>query len=273
VLRNPNTAVASEVAEAVAHAYTDQINAGRLAVVTAVRAGGGREPRAVADLARAAAAERIPVQLVDSSVGVRDVSGANYFGPAMAIFFLFFTTSFAARSLITERDQGTLPRVLAAPITRASVIAGKGLMGFVTGAASLAVMFLTFGLLPIDVQWGDPLALVVLSVVTILAVMGLAALVQTLARTQEQADAYSSVAAVTLALLGGNFFPIFQMPAAIQKVSLITPNGWAIRGFTDIAYDGAKLADISTHVIVVAAFAVVMGTLAVMRARTLRVVA
>jgi ABC-2 type transport system permease protein len=277
VLRNPNTPVASEVAEAIAHAYVDQVNASRLAILTAIRVGGSRvarpsegpgEPRAVAELARAAANERIPVRLVDDAVGVREVSGANYFGPSMAIFFLFFTTSFAARSLLSEREQGTLTRVLAAPISHASVLAGKGIVGFITGAASLAVMFTVFGLAPkLKVEWGDPLAIAALCAVTILAVMGLAAVVQTFARTHEQADSYSSMAAVTLSLLGGNFFPLFQMPQAIQRASLATPNGWALRGFMDISYDGAKLVDIGPHIAVIGAFALVTCGLAVIRAR------
>jgi ABC-2 type transport system permease protein len=73
--------------------------------------------------------------------------------------------------------------------------------------------------------------------------------------------------AVSLSLVGGSFFPLFQMPAAIQRVSLITPNGWAIRGFTDIGYDGAKLGDLGPHLGVILAFAVVTGAIAVRRAR------
>ena len=33
----------------------------------------------------------------------------------------------------------------------------------------------------------------------------------------------------------------------MQKVSLLTPNGWALRGYTDIAYDGATLGDLGPN--------------------------
>jgi ABC-2 type transport system permease protein len=269
VLRNPNASIGSQVADALAEAYTGQINASRLSVLTAIRTQGGNvAPAKIAELARAAASERIPVQLADGAIGRRKITGANYFGPSMAIFFLFFTTGFASRSLLAEREQGTMPRILAAPIRRSSVIAGKALTGFVVGVSSLAVMFTVFGLF-LHVDWGDPVGLIVLSAVLVLAVMGLTAVVQTFAKTQEQADSYSSMVAVSLALLGGSFFPLFQMPMAIQRISLITPNGWAIRGFTDLAYDGAKLGDIGANILVILAFALVTGTIAVRRARTL----
>jgi ABC-2 type transport system permease protein len=188
----------------------------------------------------------------------------------MAIFFLFFTTGFASRSLLAEREQGTLPRILASPVRKTSVIVGKAISGFVLGVVSVAVMFGSLGLL-FDVSWGDPLALVVLTVVTVLAVMGLTALVQLLTKTNEQADALSSAVAAGLAMVGGNFFPIFQLPEVIQRISLLTPNGWALRGFTDVAYDGATLADLGPHIAVIAAFAVVTGGIAFMRAQRLAV--
>lgn len=266
VLTNPDDEIESEVAEALAVAYTGQINAGRLSVLTAVRARGGNlDPQVIREIARSAASERIPVELVDGRIGKREVNGASYFGPAMAIFFLFFTTSFAARSLLAEREQGTMPRILAAPVRKASLIVGKALTAFFVGVTSLAVMFVTFGLL-LKVSWGDPLAIIVLSVTTVLAVMGVTAVVQTLARTQEQADAMSQMVSVFLALVGGSFFPIFQMPDVMQRIAVIAPNAWALRGFTDIIYDGATLADLGTHLAVICAFAVVTGGIAITRA-------
>jgi linearmycin/streptolysin S transport system permease protein len=269
VLRNPDATIGSDVAEALAEAYTTQINATRLSVSTTLRSQSQPpDPAKIAELARAAAADRIPVQLVDGAIGVRKVNGVNYFGPAMAVFSLFFTTSFVARSIIAERQDGTLPRILAAPVPRPVVILGKSASAFVLGLVSFAVMFTVFGLV-LDVSWGDPLALVVLTVTTVLAVMGLMTLLQTGAKTQESADAVSSMSTMTLALLGGSFFPIFQMPALMQKLSYLTPNGWAIRGYTDIAYDGATLGDLGPHLLAIGAFAVVTLSLGMWRSRSL----
>ena len=269
VLRNPDAQIGSAVAEALAEGYADQINAGRLSVATTIRAQAQPPaPAAIASLARDAAAGRIPIQLVDGRIGVREVNGINYFGPAMAVFSLFFTTALVARSILAEREQGTLPRILAAPVPRAAVILGKSASAFVLGIVSFVVMFAFFGLVR-DVSWGDPLSLAVLTVVTVLAVMGLMTLVQTAARSQQGADALSSVMTMALALLGGSFFPIFQMPSLMQTASLATPNGWALRGYTDIAYDGATLGDLGPHLLAIGAFAVVTLSLGIWRSRRL----
>jgi ABC-2 type transport system permease protein len=271
VLGNPDSQIGTAVAEAIAKAYTEQINATRLSVGTAIATmndvGSRSElPFTIPDLVREASGERIPVRLVDGRIGVREITGANYFGPAMAVFSLFFTTAFVARSLIGEREEGTLPRILAAPIPRPAVVLGKSLSAFVIGLASFAVMFGVFGAL-LDVEWGDPLAIIVLTVLTVIAVMGLMTVTQTLAKTQEGSNAVAQMMAITLALFGGSFFPIFQMPEVMQKLSYATPNGWALRGFTDIAYDGATLSDLGPHLLAIGAFAVVTTSIGLWRSR------
>jgi len=111
----------------------------------------------------------------------------------------------------------------------------------------------------------------VITVLIVAAAMGVTAVVQTLARTQEQAANYGSMVGLSFALLGGNFFPLFALPDVIQKISLATPNGWALRGFTDIAYDGARLGDLVPNVVALAAFAAFTSTIAVVRSRRLTV--
>ena len=264
VVRRSTDAIVGDIAQAIATAFTDQINASRISIFTALRSGAPLGD--VGALARAAATERMPVQLVDGSVAARKVSGANYFGPGMTMFFLFFIVGTGARSLFAEREQGTLPRILAAPGRRSSILLGKGLAILVLALASMTTMYLVMGLF-FGVHWGDPLAIAALTLLIVLALMAITTLVQTLARTEAQAASYGSIVGMTLALLGGNFFPLFQMPAFIKRVSALTPNGWALRGFTDVAYDGARLVNILPNIAAIAAFVVVCGSIGAFRAR------
>jgi len=268
VLRRTANPIVGDIGQAIATAFTDQVNASRVAVFTALRSGAPIGD--VGRLARAAAAERMPVQLVDGAVATRKVSGANYFGPGMTMFFLLFIVGTGARSLFAEREQGTLPRILAAPGRQSSVLLGKGLAILVLGLASMTTMYLVMGVF-FGVHWGDPLAIGALTLLIVLALMAITTVVQTLAKTEMQAASYGSIVGMVLGLLGGNFFPLFQMPSFIQKVSALTPNGWALRGFTDIAYDGAKLANILPNLAAIAAFIVICGTVGAIRARRVAV--
>jgi ABC-2 type transport system permease protein len=71
----------------------------------------------------------------------------------------------------------------------------------------------------------------------------------------------------TLALLGGNFIYLAQLPDLLQRLSLLTPNGWALRGFVDLVADGGGLSTVAAPVAVTAAFGLVTGAVALVRAR------
>ena len=111
-----------DIAQAIATSFTEQISADRLSVVTTIRT--GSHPADIATLASKAAQQQIPISLTDEGLANHPVSGANYFGPGMAMFFLFFTVGAGARSLFAEREQGTLQQLLAAPTGRSWVVLG-----------------------------------------------------------------------------------------------------------------------------------------------------
>ena len=259
--------IAGQVARALAEAYAAELTATGLAVATALDAAGQPPTQEEARrLGERAAAGRLPVQLVEGQVGGRTIEAASYFGPSMAIFFLFFTVSFGARSILAERQQGTMRRLLATAAPPGGVLAGKALAAFTLGTSSVLVMWLATTLV-FGADWGDPLAVVALTVSSVLSAIGITALVVTLAKTDEQADGYSSLVVFTLALLGGNFVYLAQLPEALQRVSLLTPNGWALRGFVDLVADGGGLATVAVPVAVTLAVGLVTGGLALYRAR------
>jgi ABC-2 type transport system permease protein len=268
VLGRVDDQIFRDIAQAIATGFTKQLNASRLSIFTTIRARGG-DVSVAPSLVAAAARERMPVQVREIGVAKRDVSGANYFGPGMAMFFLFFTVGAGARSLFAEREQGTLPRILAAPAPKSSLLVGKAGATFVLGLVSMTSVYLTMRLL-FGVHWGDPIAIVLLTLLIVLALMAVTAVVQTFAKTEAQAGAYSSMVGMAFALAGGNFFPLFAMPAFIQKLSALTPNGWALRGFTDIAYDGAKAINLLPNFAAIGAFVVVCGSVALLKMQRLR---
>ena len=259
--------IAGQVARSLAEAYAAELTATGLAVTTALDAAGRPATEAEARrLGERAAASRLPVRLAEGQVGGRTIEAATYFGPSMAIFFLFFTVSFGARSVLAERQQGTMRRLLATAAPPGGVLAGKALAAFVLGTSSVLVMWLATTVV-FGADWGDPVAVVALTVSSVLSAIGITALVVTLARTDEQADGYSSLVVFTLALLGGNFVYLAQLPELLQRVSLLTPNGWALRGFVDLVADGGGLATVAVPVAVTLAVGLATGALALYRAR------
>ena len=263
-LTSNNATIAGDVATSVASSFVAQVNADRLAFATAVAAGAPR--RDAAQLIGIVARLRIPLQAVERPIGAHELKVISYYSPGMAIFFLLFTISYTARSFFVDRSQGMIERMRAAPVRPVEILAGNALSVFVYGVVSLAtigvVTTAAFG-----ADWGAPGPAAVLGLALVFSVICLTALTIGLARTQRQAEGIGSIIVFGLALLGGDFFFISSAPSAIKHLALLTPNGWAIRGFTDLATIGGGFATIVEPVVAVLIFSAVVGAVALSLAR------
>lgn len=261
VLRDPEQPVSGQVAQSVAQSIASGYERVGLSVATAATLGVTPDDAVVA-----AAGEAPPaLTLGDLPVGGRELSPGAFYGASMAVLFLFFTVGFAARSVLTERQTGTLARQLATPATPGAILAGKTLSVAVLGFAGFVTVWLVTSLL-FGAPWGDPVAVVALMAATVLAVAGVATFVASLARSERQADAATTVTAFVLALLGGNFVGP-NLPPLLRRLSVFTPNGWALRSFTALNTDAAGLREILTALAVLVAMGLVFGAVGVVRVR------
>ena len=263
-LGSVNNAIAASVTESIASSFVAQINADRLSVATALSAGAPRS--SLPDLAAHASKLRLPEQLVERPLGAHPIKAISYMAPAMAIFFLFFSISFTARSFFVDRAQGMIERMRATPIRPLEILMGKALSVFVFGAVSLAAIAVITSTL-FGANWGSPLAAIVVCLAMVVSVVCLTALVIGLARTQRQAEGISSAVIFVLALLGGNFTFISVAPSIMRKLALFTPNGWALRAFTDLSTTGGGMGTVAVPVVAICAFSLVTGAAAVLLAK------
>ena len=105
-----------------------------------------------------------------------------YMAPGMALLFLMYTVSYGGRSILLERSQGTLPRLLVSPTSSTQVLGGKVIGIFLTGVAQVGILILASALF-FGVRWGDPLGVAVLILATVFGATGWGMLITAMART------------------------------------------------------------------------------------------
>ena len=268
VIGDTNAGLATEILRSLAEGYVAELDAIRLSVATALAGQPEPDPEAVAALAARAVDTESPVRLVDAEAELRRMPAATFFPASMAIFFLFFTAQFGVLSLLAERRQGTLPRLVAAPIPPWTIVAGKAIGSFILGVTAMTVIVVASSFL-LGAEWGNPIGVAALVVAAVLAAMGITALITTLGRTEEQAGGWNAIVAVTLGILGGSFFDLSQAPEILSRLSFITPHAWFLQGLDELAVPSATLADLALPLGALMAFAVVTGGIGLLRARTL----
>ncbi|MEP0764347.1 MAG: ABC transporter permease [Chloroflexota bacterium] len=170
--------------------------------------------------------------------------GFNQSGPGIATMFVLIFTLNGAALLIYERETGTLQRLFTLPVPRWQTLAGKILGQYVYGLSIFTVLVLVGALM--GVQWGDNVAGVVLvMLVYTLTVTALGVALATVARTSAQAANLSLLFGMTLAPLGGAWWPLEIVPPFMKTVGHLTPVAWGMDAFQEMMFYGGTLADIA----------------------------
>lgn len=190
-----------------------------------------------ADLAAA-----LPIEVEIVSGTGRQFSWLNYSATSMAVIFLMFAVTSGGRTLLAERQGGTLPRLLVSPTPAPAILVGK--MGGIVLTGLLQVVILwgattfLFG-----AYWGPPLAVALSILCLVLCASGIGALISAWARTAGQAGAIGTIVTLIGSALSGSFFPRQNLPQWVQTISLTTPNAWGIEIFSRLQM-GKRLDDI-----------------------------
>jgi ABC-2 type transport system permease protein len=160
--------------------------------------------------------------------------GFSQSSPGMLVTFGLASIMASAITLLLERQSGTLRRLMTAPLTRWAVMGGK-LGGVLAAGVLQAVILIVAGALAFRVNWGQaPLALAMMVVAFAFSVSGLGMLIAGVAKSYAQANALSQILTYSTAALGGAWWPIDIVPQWMERVAMITPAYWAMRGFQDI---------------------------------------
>jgi ABC-2 type transport system permease protein len=160
-----------------------------------------------------------------------------YIAPGMALMFLMYTVSNGGRTLLVERNQGTLPRLLVSPTNSAQVLGGKILGIYLTGVAQMLILIVGSTIL-FRLEWGDPLGVLVLVLAAVFGACGWGMIITALAKRPGQIAAIGSAIMLTFGILGGSFVDLSIMPTWVQAFSKITPNSWGLTGFNILARGG-----------------------------------
>jgi ABC-type transport system involved in multi-copper enzyme maturation permease subunit len=154
--------------------------------------------------------------------------------PSYTVMFAFFLVLTVGWLFVTERRQGTMKRLRAAPLTRGEILLGKlfpcFILSVVQGLFLLGAGYVVFGM-----SWGpDPLWLVAVVFTTSMAATGLALLVASVAQTETQVAIYGTLLVMVLAGVSGCLMPRDLMPEQMKELSRITPHAWALDAYTQL---------------------------------------
>jgi len=174
--------------------------------------------------------------------------------PAWTIFAMFFIVIPLTQSLIKEREEGSLFRLLTLPVNYMKLLMAKVGVYLIVCVIQTGLMLLTgvflipFFNLPMLDLGQEYLALTLMTVIVAMASVGFGLMVGTIAKTHQQAAAFGSIAVIILAAMGGLWVPLYLMPPIMRQISEISPMNWAITGYYNIFLRGGSVIHILPEV-------------------------
>jgi ABC-2 type transport system permease protein len=166
-----------------------------------------------------------------------------------------------------ERQKGTLRRLLITPTHRATY-----LLGTITGQVAIAVvqmlLLVLFGIVVMGLNWGHaPGALAVMLLASTLAAASLGTALGAVVKTESQASGLSIMLGMTMALLGGCWYPIELFPQFVRTAVKVLPTSWAMQGLLDIVVRGQGVRAVLPEAGVLLGFAALFFAVGVCRFR------
>jgi ABC-2 type transport system permease protein len=133
------------------------------------------------------------------------------------------------------------------------------------------VVLIAGGELLFHVGWMvSPGAVAAVSVAFALAVVSLGLLLATLVRTRGQAGSLTMGLALSMAALGGAWWPLEITPPLYRQFAHAFPSAWAMDAYTAILAEGASLAEVMPQIGALLGFALLFATVGVALSGRLR---
>ena len=218
-----------------------------------------------------------PLVVIKQTVPTREAEGEK--SPALGqavlsgitVLFVFLAAQTAAGSIYEEKKVGSFRRLMAAPISRPGMLAGKLLPAFLTALVQIVVIF-AFGSLglrllgatPVPLE-NAPLGIALVSIMTALCASALGILIAAIARTESQIGGMSTLVLWGMGLLGGCIAPAFLLDRYLGPLPKIVPHYWANRAFDDLLIRGLGIQDVALELAVLLGFSILFFVIGVWR--------
>jgi ABC-2 type transport system permease protein len=163
----------------------------------------------------------------------------------MMIFYAFFTGSSTAQSILKEEEEHTLPRLFTTPTPQAVILSGKLVAVFLTVLVQVVTLIIAARLI-FGIQWGAPAPVAMAAAGTVFIASSFGIFINSLLKSTKQGGTVFGGVLTMTGMLG--MISVFAMnsPSAARlgdTVSLLVPQGWAIRGLLQ-AMNGAPVGNV-----------------------------
>jgi ABC-2 type transport system permease protein len=217
------------------------------------------------DVASTVDSRKVAAKKVELAKNPGETAGSHA-SVGFTISFVMMLVFMMSGVILGERQTGTWGRLLTTPNSRAAVMFGYLLSFFLSGMIQFGILIGATRLF-FHINWGPLLPLTLMATVTVLCASGMGLFLAGLVKTREQQSSIGILFVNATSMLGGVYWDLSMTSKTMQKVAYLTPQAWAIDGFNEVMYHGARLSYMVLPLVVLLAVTAVFMTAGLLRIR------
>lgn len=166
----------------------------------------------------------------------KNITSFQYYAAAIMAMFLLYSASTGGKFPLEEVKDITLPRERVAGVSKLKILTSNFCMMCIL-CCMQSIIMIGYSKLILNINWGDMKLVLFTVLVTSFAVGGIGVLISVLTLVTKDykiANLFEFGVIQFMALIGGSFVPVEVLPKVMQKLSLFSINGVAIKMYTNI---------------------------------------
>lgn len=196
--------------------------------------------------------------------GFGTTSYITFLAPAIVVMNAFFGATWSGMAMITDLDRDVIPRFLATPVSRMSLVVSQVVRSALTAMIQALIILLIALPLGVRVHSGALGWLIVLLAAALVntSFAGLSQAIALLTRREATMIAIANFIGLPLLFLSATLISIRQVPPWIREAARYNPVNWGVSAARDVVLPGTDWASVFTHLGLLAGLTVVMAALA-----------
>jgi ABC-2 type transport system permease protein len=196
--------------------------------------------------------------------GFGTTSYITFLAPAIVVMNAFFGATWSGMAMISDLDRDVIPRFLATPVSRVSLVASQVVRSSLTAMIQALIILLIALALGVRIDAGAEGWLIILLSAALVssAFAGLSQAIALLTRREATMIAVANFIGLPLLFLSTTLISLRQIPEWMREAARYNPVNWGVDAARQVAIPGTDWGSVGTHLGLLFALTIVMAALA-----------
>jgi ABC-2 type transport system permease protein len=172
-------------------------------------------------------------RLVSPKTGM---SYTQFIFPGILGMTVLFSSIFSSISIIWDKEFGFFKEILAAPVSRISIVIGKGLSGTVVSTIQAAIVLLLFPLLGFKLGLMEVAAVLVIAMIMSFCIASFGVVLATFYESYESFSVIMNFIVMPMFFLSGAMYPVKLLPQALGIAAKLNPLTYGVDAMKNVIF-------------------------------------